>query len=78
MLGSSGLLSLGSSAAGRERAPQRGAQGKGVQAPEDGQLHFFPTEAEATCSDRIITGIDQAAERSSGISLALEGTDMNE
>lgn len=48
LLGRSGLLSLGSSTAGKERAPQRGAQGKGFQGPEVGQLHFFPTEVEAT------------------------------
>lgn len=35
-------------------------------------------EAEAAASDGIITGIDQVAERDSGLSQAPESSEMNE
>lgn len=72
------LLSLGSSATGKERLHRGGHRAKVSNAQRTGSSNSPLQRQKQQSSDGIITGIDQAAERSSGISQALEGTEMNE
>lgn len=60
-------------------ALQRQPKGQRAQGPEDEwEAPALPTEGKEQCSDGIITGIDQEAGRSIGISQALGDTEINE